>query len=88
MATRTWILLSLALAAPVAACQSVDVTMAKPRYATRIEDLLPGADGPGGDGAPVTTPAAARPTEPAAPVMRREAITTEELPPAADAPAA
>lgn len=82
MATRTWILLSLALAAPIAACQSVDVTMAKPRYATRIEDLLPGAEGP--DGA--RAPAAATPSESAAPVMRREAIITEELPPPADAP--
>lgn len=87
MATRTWILLTLALVAPVAACQSVDVKLAKPRYATRIEDLLPGTDGPGGAGAQVA-PAAARPTEPAAPVMRREAIITEELPPPADAPAA
>lgn len=85
MATRTWILLSLALAVPAAGCQSVDVTMAKPRYATRIEDLLPGAEGPDGARAPVT-PAAARPSEPAAPVMRREAIITEELPPPADAP--
>lgn len=86
MATRTWILLSLALAAPVAACQSVDVTMAKPRYATRIEDLLPGAEGPDGARAPVT-PAAAAPSEPTAQIMRREAIVTEELPPPADAPA-
>lgn len=49
MAARTWILASLALAAVVpAACQSVDVRMPEPKYATRTEDLPYSADRPGG----------------------------------------
>ena len=51
MATRNWIpkgiLAGLALIMPLAACQSVDVKLAKPRYATRMEEVQPGAAGPG-----------------------------------------
>lgn len=88
MAARTWIrtgiLAGFALVLPLAACQSVDVKLAKPRYATRLDQVEPG----GADG-PRTRPAPAevRPTPASStrdPVIRREPIITEETTPIAE----
>ena len=124
MASRTWILASLAVAMALpAACQSVDVDMPEPKYASRAEDLPAGpVEGDGweqrrdnaGRGSIRIVPAkprfatrieeaeagaapgpvrqeraaanadsSARPAvaAPADPVVRREPIRTEELPP-------
>lgn len=124
MATRTWILATLALATVLpAACQSVDVKMPEPKYATRTEDLPYSADQPGGweqaaaeaergsvrvvparpryptrledarpgapedrSAAPAASMAAAPASASAEPVVRREAIEAQELPPLTDQP--
>ncbi|MBX7248207.1 MAG: LysM peptidoglycan-binding domain-containing M23 family metallopeptidase [Caulobacteraceae bacterium] len=125
MTTRS-LILAAALILPAAACQSVDVQMARPRYATRVENLpadweKAAEEAPRGSvhvtparpryatrlentAAPATSTAPAPRTEPAAqaaapaytpvsdvsrgsdrdPVIVREPIQIDELPPVAD----